>query len=184
MENLETATFAGGCFWCTEAIFQRLKGVISVEPGYSGGDLVNPTYEQVSSGTSGHAESIQIKFDPSQISFEKLVDIFMATHNPTTLNRQGNDVGAQYRSAIFYHSPEQKSAAEKVIQDLESRHVYSDPIVTKVELFKNFYLAENYHKNYYETHKDALYCSLVIDPKVKKLLHEYSSEVKPEYLTP
>mgnify|MGYP001600491587 CR=1 FL=1 len=176
-ENLETATLAGGCFWCTEAIIQRLRGVVSVEPGYSGGDIDNPTYEQVSSGKTGHAEAIQIKFDPSLISFEKILDVFFTTHDPTTLNRQGADIGTQYRSAIFYHSDNQKKMSEKVIQNLEKEHKFSNPIITKLEPFKKFYKAENYHKDYYDSNRSAPYCQLVIDPKIQKLQREFQKDI-------
>jgi peptide-methionine (S)-S-oxide reductase len=175
-DKTETATLAGGCFWCTEAIFQRLKGVISVEPGYAGGSVENPSYEEVSAGQTGHAEATQIIFDPGQISFDKLLEVFWATHNPTTLNRQGNDVGPQYRSVIFYHSPEQKEVAEK--SKLQHAKDFNDPIVTEIVAFTNFYKAENYHQNYYNTHKDQAYCSLVIEPKIQKLLKEFKDELK------
>jgi len=177
---MELATFAGGCFWCTEAIFQRLKGVMSVKPGYSGGDVENPSYEQVSEGTTGHAEVIQIEFDPSKISFEKLAEIFFHLHDPTTLNQQGNDIGTQYRSAIFYHNEAQKEVAEKVRNKISDEHVYPNPIVTEITPFDTFYEAEEYHKNYYNNNKEGGYCRVVIDPKIKKLLREYSSEVKEE----
>lgn len=176
--ELGLATFAGGCFWCTEAIFKRLKGVISVRPGYAGGQAENPTYEQVSSGKTGHAEAIQIKFDPTVISFYKLLDVFWATHDPTTLNRQGADIGTQYRSVIFYHNENQKLAAEKSLRELEKSGKFSSPIVTKIEPFTNFYPAESYHQNYYETHKDAPYCQIVIDPKIQKLLYQFSDIIK------
>ena len=178
---LSTATVANGCFWCTEAIFKRLKGVFSVEPGYTGGTVENPTYDQVSSGTTGHAEAIQIEFDPTILPYEKLLDIFFHTHNPTTLNQQGNDVGTQYRSAIFYHDEEQKEKAEEVKHELEESHFYKDPIVTEIIPFKTFYNAEDYHKDYYAKHSDAPYCTFVIDPKLHKLLEEYSENVKEEY---
>ncbi len=178
---MELATLAGGCFWCTEAIFQRLKGVKSVLPGYSGGDVENPSYEAVSEGTTGHAEAIQIEFDPQIISFEKLIEIFFHLHDPTTLNQQGNDVGTQYRSAIFYHDDKQKEIAEKVKKQIEDERVYGDkPIVTKLEQFKAFYNAEEYHKNYYNNNKEGGYCRVIIDPKIKKLLREYSEEVASE----
>lgn len=180
-ERLETATLANGCFWCTEAVFQRLKGVMSVLPGYSGGDRENPTYEQVSTGATGHAEAIQITFYPNILPYEKLLDIFFHTHNPTTLNQQGADVGTQYRSAIFYHDDKQKETAEKVKEDLEESHFYQDPIVTEIMPFKAFYPAEDYHKDYYAKHSDAPYCTFVIDPKLQKLLQEYSNYVKEEY---
>lgn len=158
--KLEIATLAGGCFWCTEAIFKRLDGVISVVPGYAGGKVENPTYEQVCSGTTGHAESIQIEFDPTKISFAKILAIFWQTHDPTTINQQGNDIGPQYRSAIFYHSQEQKEVAEKL---------KTTKMVTTIEPFTTFYPAEDYHKNYFANHKNAPYCRLVIDPKIHKL---------------
>src|SRR3989344_7728746 len=178
----ETATFAGGCFWCTEAIFKRLKGVTSVLPVYSGGDKPNPTYEEVYSGDSGHAEAIQIKFDPKIITFEVLLDIFFATHNPTTPNQQGGDIGPQYRSAVFYHNEEQKKAVEKKIEELNKSGKFIGRVVTEVSPFKNFYEAEDYHKNYYERNKESNpYCNLVIDPKIHKLLEQFSSKVKDEY---
>ncbi len=175
---MEKAVFAGGCFWCTEAIFQRLKGVESVLPGYSGGDVENPSYDEVSSGTTGHAEAIEILYDSNIISFEKLVEIFFHLHDPTTLNRQGNDVGTQYRSAIFYMDENQKNAAEKILKKIEEEKIYKDKIVTQIVPFKAFYEAEDYHKNYYENNRDAGYCRVIIDPKIKKLIAEYSKELK------
>src|SRR5258708_38296144 len=146
--NLQTAVFGGGCFWCTEAIFQRLKGVVSVEPGYAGGRVRNPSYEEVCTGTTGHAEVTKFEFDPKQITFRDLLEIFFSTHNPTTLNRQGNDVGEQYRSVIFYQTEEQKQEAEKFIQELTKDKTFDKPIVTRIEpLNNNFYAAEDYHKN-------------------------------------
>jgi peptide-methionine (S)-S-oxide reductase len=177
----EITTLAGGCFWCTEAIFKRLKGVRSILPGYAGGTIENPSYDQVCSGETGHAESVQIEFDPKVISFEKILDIFWHTHNPTTLNRQGNDVGTQYRSAIFYHDLEQKEIAEKSKKELEEQGLYKDSIVTEITPFKNFYVAEDYHKNYYEEHQDAPYCNFVIDPKMQKLLLNYRNDLRDEY---
>lgn len=177
----ETATFANGCFWCSEAIFKRLNGIKSVLPGYSGGQVKNPTYEQVCTGRTGHAESIQIEFDPKVMNFEKILDIFWRTHDPTTLNRQGNDIGTQYRSAIFYHDLKQKEIAEKSKSDLENEGVYKDPVVTEIAPFSGFYVAEDYHKNYYDDHRDAPYCSYIIDPKVHKLLLNYGSDVRTEY---
>jgi peptide-methionine (S)-S-oxide reductase len=179
--DYEAATFANGCFWCTEAVFKRLKGIKSVLPGYSGGQVKNPSYEQVCSGRTGHAESIQIEFDPKVISFEKILDIFWRTHDPTTLNRQGNDVGTQYRSAIFYHDLKQKEIAEKSKRELENEGVYKDPIVTEIIPFGAFYIAEDYHKNYYDEHRDAPYCNYIIDPKVHKLLLNYENDVRAEY---
>ena len=177
----EITTLANGCFWCTEAIFKKLKGIKSILPGYAGGTVKNPSYNQVCTGSTGHAESIQIKFDPTVISFEKILDIFWHTHDPTTLNRQGNDIGTQYRSAIFYHDEKQKEIAEKSKKELEEEHVYKDPVVTEISPFKNFYVAEDYHKDYYENHKDNPYCNFVIDPKLDKLLQKYRNEVKEEY---
>jgi peptide-methionine (S)-S-oxide reductase len=177
----EIATLANGCFWCTEAIFKRLNGIESVLPGYAGGAVKNPSYDQVCMGTTGHTESIQIKFDPAIISFKKILDIFWHTHDPTTLNRQGNDIGTQYRSAIFYHDENQKEIAEKSKKDLEREGVYKDPIVTEITPFKNFYAAEDYHKDYYDNHQDAPYCNFVIDPKIHKLLTQYGNDVKEAY---
>jgi peptide-methionine (S)-S-oxide reductase len=180
-KTTQIATLANGCFWCSEAIFKRLKGVKSVLPGYSGGIVENPSYEEVCTGKTGHAESIQIEFDPTVTPYEKILDVFWHTHDPTTLNRQGNDVGTQYRSAIFYHDQKQKELAEKSKRDLEKAGVYKNPIVTEITPFKNFYVAEDYHKNYYEEHQDAPYCNFVIDPKMQKLLLNYRSDVREEY---
>lgn len=181
MRRLETATIANGCFWCTEAIFKRLKGVVSVTPGFSGGHTKNPTWEQVCTGITGHAESIQIEFDPTILPYEKLLDIFFHTHNPTTLNQQGYDKGTEYRSVIFYHNEEQKRIAEKVKETLEKSHVFKDPIVTEIIPYTGFYPADNYHKNFYESGNRPDYCALVIDPKLQKLLKEYGNDVKEEY---
>jgi peptide-methionine (S)-S-oxide reductase len=182
MNNIETeiATLANGCFWCTEAIFKKIKGVKSILPGYAGGTLKNPSYEQVCTGRSGHAESIQIEFDPNVITFEKILDIFWRSHDPTTLNRQGNDVGTQYRSAIFYHDERQKQIAEKSKTNLEEENVYKDPIVTEITPFTNFFVAEDYHIDYYEKHKDAPYCTFVINPKLHKLIQNHRNDVKEE----
>lgn len=179
---METATFANGCFWCTEAIFKRLKGVVSVTPGYSGGQREHPSYEQVSTGATGHAEAIQIEFDPNIISYADLLEIFFHTHNPTTLNQQGNDIGTQYRSAIFYHSPEQKKSAQEAIIMLEESKEYKDPIVTEITPFHAFYPAESYHKDYFDSNRDKPYCTFVISPKVKKLLQKYKDKVQEAYL--
>ena len=180
-EKLEIATLAGGCFWCTEAIFKRLKGIISVVPGYAGGTVKNPTYEQVSTGETGHAEAIQIEFDKNVIPFKKILEVFWHTHDPTTLNQQGNDMGSQYRSAIFYQSEEQKKEALESKDELEKEKTYKDSIVTQIVPFTNFYIAENYHKDYYDRNKDYPYCNFVIDPKIQKLMHEFGSNVKEEY---
>ena len=179
MSNNETeiATLANGCFWCTEAIFKRVKAVKSVLPGYAGGTVKNPSYEQVCSGKTGHAESIQIEFDPQIIPYEKILDIFWHTHDPTTINRQGNDIGTQYRSAIFYHDEKQREIAERSKKELEKQGVYKNSIVTEITPFKNFYVAESYHKDYYERNKDAPYCSYIISPKIHKLLERYGNEV-------
>jgi peptide-methionine (S)-S-oxide reductase len=168
---METATLAGGCFWCTEAIFKRLKGVTSVMPGYSGGTLANPTYDRVCSGDTGHAESIQITFDPKIISFEKILMVFFHLHDPTTLNRQGNDIGTQYRSAIFYHNETQKAAAEKAKSEVAGT-------VTEITEFTNFYPAEDYQRNYYAKNSYQPYCQIVIDPKIQKLMKEFASDLK------
>lgn len=181
MAQLETATFAGGCFWCTEAIFDRLKGVTSVVSGYAASQVPNPSYEQVCTGRTGAAEAIQITFDPSIISYEKLLEIFWHLHDPTTLNRQGNDVGTQYRSAVFYHNDEQKRVAEAAKEAIEKSGTYKKPIVTEISPFTNFYPAEDYHTDYYDSNRFQPYCAYVIDPKVQKLLKEYRDEVKPEY---
>jgi len=180
-DNTETATLANGCFWCSEAIFKRLKGVESVLPGYAGGTVKNPSYDEVCMENTGHAESIQVKFDPKIISFEKILNVFWHTHNPTTLNRQGNDIGTQYRSAIFFHDDKQKEIAEKSKKDLEQSGLYKDRIVTEITPFKNFYIAEDYHKDYYDKHQEAPYCNFVIDPKIHKLLQQYKNDVKEEY---
>jgi len=183
--ELEIATFAGGCFWCTEAIFKRLKGVQGVNPGYSGGDLPTggekPSYEQVSSGNTGHAESVQIEFDPKVISYEELLEVFFKTHDPTTPNRQGNDVGEQYRSVIFYRDEDQKHNAAEIIKNLTKERLYQNKIVTEVIPFKNFFEAENYHQDYYDKNKSAGYCQVVIDPKITKLYKEFGQKIKEEY---
>jgi len=165
----EIVRLGGGCFWCMEAVFKEIKGVVKVESGYSGGNLEYPSYEQVSSGTTGHAEVLQVTFDPDVISFKEILDIFFATHDPTTPNRQGNDVGTQYRSIILYHSDEQKSIAGQVIQELNLEKTYSAPIVTQVEPFKAFYAAEEYHRDYFKRHPEQPYCRIVIGPKINKV---------------
>ena len=180
-QSMEIATLANGCFWCTEAIFKRLKGIISVIPGYTGGKREHPSYEQVSTGATGHAEAIQITFDPSIIPYEKILDVFFHTHNPTTPNQQGADVGTQYRSAIFYHGETQKEIAEKSKAALEKEGVYTDPIITEIVPFTDFYKAESYHEDYYDKNRSAPYCTYVIDPKIQKLLKKYSNDVKDEY---
>lgn len=174
---METATLAGGCFWCTQALFKRLKGIISIMPGYSGGWKENPSYEDVCTGKTGHAEATQISFDPNIIPYEKILDVFFHTHNPTSLNRQGSDVGTQYRSVIFYHSDEQQKIAQKLKDKLEKSGTFRDKIVTEITPFKNFYKAEDYHQNYYDKNSSAPYCQLIIDPKIKKLLESYKEDV-------
>lgn len=173
---MDTATVAGGCFWCTEAIFKRLKGVGKVTPGYTGGDVENPSYEAVCSGNTGHAEAVQIEFDPKVISFEKLLEVFFKLHDPTTLNQQGNDVGTQYRSAIFYYSNEQKEIATKIISKLQVE--FDKPIVTKLEQFSKFYPAESYHRDYYDLNRSQPYCQIVIDPKIQKLYRDFKDDLK------
>ncbi len=169
----QTAIFAGGCFWCTEALLKGLKGVLSAEPGYVGGSTPKPTYEQVCTGNTGHAEAVRINFDPSVISYGQLLSVFFNTHDPTTLNRQGNDVGTQYRSAIFYTSDEQKEEAEKLITELNSSGAYDKPVVTEVTPATEFYVAETYHHDYYERNKDKAYCQIIIEPKLEKLQKTY-----------
>lgn len=179
MTKLETATFAGGCFWCTEAIFQQLKGVETVESGYSGGDSANPDYWSIHRGKDTHAESIQITFDPVQISYKDLLEVFLKTHDPTTLNRQGVDVGTEYRSAIFYHSPKQKRDAQEVIAEINRSGYYKDPIVTELSEFKMFTRAEEYHQDYYKKNQGNMYCTVMIDPKLEKLKKNFKEIVKP-----
>jgi peptide-methionine (S)-S-oxide reductase len=181
MTNFELATFAGGCFWCMEAVFQRLKGVTKVVSGYTGGTLENPTYQQVCSGETGHAEAVQITFDPTVISFEVLLDIFWHLHDPTELNRQGNDVGTQYRSAIFYQTEAQKNSAEKSKNENEKKGSHKEKFVTEIVPLTIFYEAESYHKDYYNKNSSQSYCRFVIDPKISKLMQEYKKEIKDEY---
>lgn len=174
----EIATFGGGCFWCTEAVFLELRGVEKVESGYAGGEIANPSYEAVCTGRTGHAEVIQITFDPATISFRDLLEVFFATHDPTTLNRQGADVGTQYRSAIFYHSPEQQAAAEAMIAERNASGDFAPPIVTQVVPYANYYPAEDYHQNYYAEHPTQSYCSAVIPPKLAKLRQKFAAKLK------
>ena len=174
----EIATFAGGCFWCTEAIFQEIKGVEKVTSGYIGGKIKNPTYKEVCSGETGHAEAIQITFDPTQVAYEDLLEVFFGTHDPTTLNRQGADVGTQYRSEIFYYSEAQKMKAENYIKFIEKEQLYSKPIVTKVSPATEFYPAEDYHQDYYSQNSQQGYCQMVIAPKLEKLRKYYQSKLK------
>ncbi|MGE3154001.1 MAG: peptide-methionine (S)-S-oxide reductase MsrA [Nitrospiraceae bacterium] len=174
----EVATLAGGCFWCLEAVYDRVKGVSSVESGYMGGQVERPTYEAVCLGRTGHAEVVQIRFDPSVVSFRELLEIFFVLHDPTTLNRQGNDVGTQYRSVIFYHSPEQKSVASEVIAALTAERLYNDPIVTEVVPAGPFYLAEAYHQEYFARNPSQPYCTYVVGPKIAKFRTKFADRLK------
>jgi methionine-S-sulfoxide reductase len=177
-EGMEVITLCGGCFWCTEAVFQRLKGVKKVVSGYTGGFVENPSYRQICTGTTGHAEGIQVFFDPGQISLETLFEIFWATHDPTTLNRQGADVGPQYRSAIFYGKDAQKELAENMKSQLDQAKIFESPIVTEITSFANFYVAENYHQDYYNQNGMQPYCQFVVRPKVEKLQKFFSDKLK------
>lgn len=179
MNSTEMATFGTGCFWCTEAIFKELEGVISVMPGYAGGHTVNPGYKEVCSGETGHAECTQIVYDPSIISYDELLEVFFKVHDPTSLNRQGNDVGTQYRSVIFYHNDEQKRLAEKYKVELDRSGAYDKPIVTQIAPLEKFYPAENYHHDYYEYNKDKNpYCAVVVRPKLEKFREVFSQKLK------
>jgi peptide-methionine (S)-S-oxide reductase len=178
MGKTELATLAGGCFWCMEAVFDDLNGVLSVESGYTGGHIPNPTYRQVCSEVTGHAEAVQISYDPSVISYKDILNIFFSVHDPTTLNRQGNDVGTSYRSAIFYHNDEQKAAAQEVIRKLTAQQLWSDPIVTEVTKFDKFYIAEDYHQEYFANNPDQPYCRVVVAPKVAKFRKQYYDRLK------
>jgi peptide-methionine (S)-S-oxide reductase len=177
-KNTEVATMGSGCFWCSEAIFSQLKGVERVESGYSGGRSANPSYPDVCSGTTGHAETVQVTFDPSIISYEDILHIFFTTHDPTTLNRQGGDVGTQYRSVIFYHGDKQRETAQRVIKELNGSKVWKNPIVTELSPFKAFYKAEDYHQEFYERNRGYPYCQVVIEPKIAKLRQHYLSKLK------
>ena len=177
-KKIETAYFGEGCFWCTEAFFQRIDGVISVRSGYGGGHVDNPTYEEVCEKSTGHAEITKIEFDPSKVSYDELLEVFWKTHDPTTLNRQGNDAGPQYRSVIFYLNNEQKLKAEHYKAELDKSHAFAHPIVTAIEPFKNYYPAEKYHENYYNDHPDQGYCSFVIRPKVEKFEKIFKHKLK------
>lgn len=177
-KNLTTATFASGCFWCTEAIFERVKGVYSIESGYTGGTVENPTYQQVCNGNTNHAEAIQLMFDSSEITYDELLEIFWKTHDPTTLNKQGADTGTQYRSAIFYHNEEQKRKAEFYKDELNKAGLWNDPIVTEIVPFKKFYKAEDYHQDYYENNPNQGYCAYVITPKVEKFEKIFKDKLK------
>ncbi len=176
--NYEKTTFGAGCFWCVETIFSKLKGVVQVVSGYSGGTKENPTYKEVCNSNTGHAEVCQITFDPSIISFDELLEVFWKTHDPTTLNRQGADVGTQYRSVVFYHNDEQKSLAEKYKSKIEEAGIFDAPIVTEIKPIINFYPAEEYHQNYYEENSAQPYCSMVISPKLKKFKQVFTDKLK------
>jgi peptide-methionine (S)-S-oxide reductase len=177
-DTLQLATFGNGCFWCTEAIFEQLKGVIKAESGYMGGKVKNPSYKEVCSGLTGHAEVIQILYNPQEISFVELLEVFWATHDPTTLNRQGNDVGTQYRSVIFYHNDEQKSIAEEYKQKLDASGAYTNPIVTEISPKEVFYVAENYHQDYFNQNGNEPYCRFVIQPKMDKFQKVFKDKLK------
>ncbi|MGM0506104.1 MAG: peptide-methionine (S)-S-oxide reductase MsrA [Bacteroidota bacterium] len=172
-QHMEQATLGAGCFWCVEAVFQRVQGVVAVEAGYTGGDLENPTYQQVVSGRTGHAEVARVTFDPDEISFEEILEVFWHTHNPTTLNRQGADIGTQYRSAVFYHDDEQKRIAEESLERTDASDLWSDPIVTEITPLDKYYKAENYHQDYFNNNQNAGYCQVVIAPKLKKLRDDF-----------
>lgn len=174
----ELATFGGGCFWCVEAIFERVSGVLEAESGYSGGTVANPDYKMVTGGTTGHAEVVQITFDPDVISYLELLEIFFKTHDPTSLNRQGADVGTQYRSIVLYHNEQQRKLSEQIIEELDSEGIWKDPIVTEVVPFEHFYSAEAYHQEYYENNPNAGYCRVVITPKVEKFEKIFSEKLK------
>ena len=178
-EQIDTATFANGCFWCTEAIFEQLNGVVKVASGYAGGQVENPTYKQVCTGETGHAECIQITYEPGKISFDELLEVFWETHDPTTLNRQGADVGTQYRSAVFYHNAEQKEKAERYKEELNKSGAFKDPVVTEVVPMDKFYVAENYHQEYYANNKNTNpYCAVVIRPKLEKFKKVFANKLK------
>ncbi|MBX7174629.1 MAG: peptide-methionine (S)-S-oxide reductase MsrA [Pyrinomonadaceae bacterium] len=177
-KKLETATLAAGCFWCVEAVFDDLRGVVDVVSGYSGGHKKDPTYQEVCSETTGHAEVVQIRFDPEELSYNDLLHVFFAVHDPTTLNRQGNDIGTSYRSAIFYHSDEQRKIAEEVINKLDDANIWEDPIVTEVTEFTNFYPAEDYHQEYFANNPTQPYCAAVVAPKVLKFRKMFVDRLK------
>jgi peptide-methionine (S)-S-oxide reductase len=174
----ETATLGGGCFWCLEAVFEQLKGVASVVSGYAGGHVMNPSYRQVCTGTTGHAEVVQVTFDPAVLSFRELLEVFFTIHDPTTPNRQGGDVGPQYRSAIFFHSPEQRAVADSVIGEMNAAGLWDAPVVTEVAPLDTFYAAENYHQEYFRNNRTQPYCRVVIEPKVAKVRREYLEKLR------
>jgi peptide-methionine (S)-S-oxide reductase len=178
MSQLDKATLAGGCFWCLEAVYLDMEGVTKVESGYMGGQVDNPTYEQVCSGRTGHAEVVQVTFDPNVTTYRELLQVFFTIHDPTTLDRQGNDVGTQYRSAIFYHSEEQKAVAERVMEDVTAAQLWQDPLVTTLEPASKFYVAENYHQDYYQRNSLQPYCLFVVRPKVQKFRSKFAAKMK------
>jgi len=178
MSEIDMATFGGGCFWCTEAVFSELEGVVKVEPGYSGGKVANPNYEQVCTDETGHAEVAQISFDPKVITYRELLEVFFSTHDPTTLNRQGADQGTQYRSVIFYHNEAQKNSAEEIIRELTDEKAFKDPIVTEVTPLRVFYPAEDYHREYYRRNPTKGYCQVVMAPKLSKFRAQYGDKLK------
>jgi len=177
-KELKKATLGGGCFWCTEAVYKELKGVVDVVPGYSGGNIKNPAYREVCTGRTGHAEVVQISYNPEVVSYKEILEVFFMTHDPTTLNRQGNDVGTQYRSAVFYHDEYQKETAEEVIRYFEKENIYNQPIVTEVAPFETFYKAEDYHKDYFERNEDQPYCQFIVAPKVAKFKKIFKNKIK------
>ncbi|RCW38721.1 peptide-methionine (S)-S-oxide reductase [Marinilabilia salmonicolor] len=174
----ETAILGGGCFWCIEAVFEELQGVTKVESGYSGGKIANPTYREVCSGLTGHAEVIRVFFDPARITYKEILSVFFSVHDPTTLNRQGADVGTQYRSVIFYNSEQQRQEAEEVIEELKRQEVYNKPVVTEISPAGDFFVAENYHQNYFENNPNQPYCQVVINPKLKKFREKFEQKLK------
>ncbi len=182
MMNIQKITFGSGCFWCTEAIFQTIKGVKSVTSGYMGGHTKNPTYEQICTGNTGHAEVVEVEYDANEVSFDEILLIFFKTHDATSLNRQGNDVGTQYRSVIFYHTDEQKQQAEAMIKTLTDEQVFNKPIVTELSPASEFYKAEDYHQNYFADNANKPYCAFVIQPKLNKFAKEFKEKIKPELL--
>lgn len=183
MNQYEVATLGGGCFWCLEAVYDELKGVVDVVSGYSGGHVVNPTYEEVCSKKTGHAEVVQVTFDPAAVSYRQLLEVFFTIHDPTTPNRQGNDVGPQYRSVIFYHSPEQKATAEAVMAEFEAAKIWDNPIVTELKPFEVFYPAEDYHQEYFKRNPHQPYCAFVVAPKVSKFRKKFYDRLKQENST-
>ncbi len=177
-KELKKATLGGGCFWCTEAVYKEIKGVTDVVPGYSGGSIKNPAYREVCTGRTGHAEVVQITYDPEVVSYKEILDVFFMTHDPTTLNRQGNDVGTQYRSVIFYHNEEQKETAEELIRLFNKENTFNNPVVTEIVPFETFYKAEDYHKDYFEKNPDQPYCQFIVAPKVDKFKGMFRNKIK------